>query len=138
MAGTPARPRASSTRYARPWRTSGQREGKRSIPAGPILSPASAALGRQEFRLMLGHQRVDDLAQRLALDDLRQLVEREVDAVIAHPALREVVGADALGAVARADLAAPLGGAGGVLLLPLMVVESRPQHGQRLGAVAVL
>ena len=81
------------------------------------------ALGRQQLGLMLGDQRVDDLAQRLALDDLRQLVEREIDAVVGHAALREIVGADALGAVAGADLAAALGGARGVLLLPLGVVE---------------
>src|SRR5262245_36897841 len=70
---------------------------------------ASPALGRQQLGLVLGHERVDDLAERLALDDLRQLVEREIDAVVAHPALREIVGADALGAVAGADLAAALG-----------------------------
>src|SRR4029453_13335947 len=55
----------------------------------------------QEFGLVLGHERVDDLAQRLALDDLRQLVEGEVDAVVAHAPLRKIVGADALGAIAR-------------------------------------
>ena len=58
--------------------------------------------------------------------------------MIAHPALREIVGADALGAVARADLAAARGGARGIELLALMVVEPRAQHRHRLGAVAVL
>src|SRR5947209_2682392 len=48
----------------------------------------------QQFGLMLRHQRVNDLAQRLALDDLRQLIEREIDAMIAHPSLRIIVGAD--------------------------------------------
>ena len=55
--------------------------------------------------------------KRFAFDHLRQLVEREIDAVIADAALRKIVGADALGAVARADLAAPVGRALGVLLL---------------------
>src|SRR5262249_59414504 len=75
------------------------------------------ALCRQQFRLVLGHERVDDLAQRLAFDHLRQLVKREIDAVVAHAPLRKIISADALGAVARADLAAPLGGARSVLLL---------------------
>src|SRR5215468_9152853 len=80
---------------------------------------------RQQFRLVLGHQRVDDLAQRLAFDHLRQLVKREIDAVVAHAPLRKIIGADALGTVAGADLAAPLGGARSVLLLTLEVVEPR-------------
>ena len=93
---------------------------------------------REQLGLMLGHQRVDDLAERFAFDDLRQLVEREIDAVVGDAALREIVGADALGAVAGADLAAPLGGARGVELLALVVVEPRAQHRHRLGAVAML
>ena len=52
--------------------------------------------------------------------------------------LRIIVGADALGAVAGTDLAAAFGGARGVLLLPLEIVEPRPQHGHGLGAVAML
>src|SRR5262245_16770894 len=86
-----------------------------------------AGLCCQQLSLMLGHQRVDDLAQRLALDDLRQLVERKIDAMIADPSLRKIVGADALGAVSGSDLAAPLGSAFGVTLLPLEVVKSGTQ-----------
>ena len=51
-------------------------------------------------------ERVDQLVERVARHDLVELVEGQVDAVVGHPALREVVGADALGAVARADLRA--------------------------------
>src|SRR5262245_12266289 len=117
-----------------------------AVSATSDMSPRASMVARsgracfrgQELGLMLGHERIDDLAQRLALDDLRQLVKREVDAVVAHAPLREIVGADALGAIAGADLAAPLGGAGGVLLLALVVVEPRAQHRHRLGAVAVL
>jgi hypothetical protein len=87
---------------------------------------------------MLGHQRIDDLAEGLAFHDLRQLVEREVDAVIADATLREIVGADAFGPVARADLAAARGGARRIKLLALMVVQPGAQHGHRLGAIAVL
>src|SRR5687768_13557246 len=87
---------------------------------------------------MLGHQRVDDFAERFALDDLRQLVEREIDAVVADAALRKVIGADALGTVAGADLPTPVGGARGVELLALVVVEARTQYRHGLGAVAML
>src|SRR5262249_12032985 len=93
---------------------------------------------RQQFGLVLGHERVDDLAERLALDHLRQFIEREIDAVVGHSPLREIVGADALGTVAGADLAAAFGGAGGVLLLPLEAVEPRAQHRHGLGAVPML
>ena len=56
---------------------------------------------RQPVGLVLGHQRVDDLAQFVAGDDARQIVERQVDAVVGDAALREIIGADALAAVAR-------------------------------------
>ena len=69
------------------------------------------AFGRQQLGLMVGDQRVDDLAQRLALDHLRQIVERQIDAVVGDAALREIIGADALGAIAGADLVLALGGA---------------------------
>src|SRR5215467_12655248 len=87
---------------------------------------------------MLGDERVDDLAERFALDDLRQLVERQIDAVIADATLWEIIGADALGAIAGADLAAPVRGALGVALLPLGVVELRPQQRHGLGTIAML
>ena len=77
------------------------------------------AFGRQQFGLVLGHQRVDDLVQRLAFHHLRQLVQRQIDAVIGDAALRKIIGADAFGAVAGADLPAPLGGALGVELAAL-------------------
>jgi len=104
----------------------------------PAKPSRPRAVIRQQRGLMLGHQRVDDLAQRLALDHLRQLVEREIDAVVGNAALREIIGADALGAVARADLPAPLSGARRVLLLTLEIVEPGAQHCHRFGAIAVL
>ena len=48
-------------------------------------------------------QRVHELGQ-LALHDVAELVQRQVDAVIGDARLRKVVGADALGAVAGAHL----------------------------------
>src|SRR3546814_1994261 len=57
---------------------------------------------RQSLRLILGDQRVDQLVH-LPLDDLGQAVERQVDPVVGHAPLREIIGADAFGAVARPD-----------------------------------
>ena len=70
--------------------------------------------GREQRRLVLRHERINDLLQRFAVEDLWQLVERQIDPMIGHPALREIVGADALGAVAAADLPAARSGAFGI------------------------
>src|SRR4051812_24163537 len=80
---------------------------------GVSLSPASRAAAavkasrtfieaRQPLGLVLGDQRADQLVQ-LALQYLGQPVERKIDPVVGHPPLREIVGADALRSVARAD-----------------------------------
>jgi len=53
----------------------------------------------QPFGLVMGNERVDHLAQ-IAGHDLRQRIERQVDPVIGHAALREIVGADPLRPVA--------------------------------------
>src|SRR3546814_14170589 len=58
--------------------------------------------------------------------------------MVGYAALGKVVGADALGAVAAADLALARGGALVDLPLALLVVEARAQHLHRLGAVLVL
>ena len=61
----------------------------------------------QLFGLALGLQGSDHVVQ-FAVHDERQLVEREVDAVVCQATLREVVGPDAVAAVAAADQATPL------------------------------
>ena len=71
-----------------------------------------------------------------AVHDLLQLVERQIDAVIGDAALRKVVGADALGAIAAAHLQAPRLRLRAVLLLLLGGQQARLQ--QRHGARAVL
>ena len=58
--------------------------------------------------------------------------------MVGHPALREVVGADALGAVAAADHRLPRLGLGAMRLAAHLLVDARAQHIHRLGAVAVL
>src|SRR5690606_581193 len=57
----------------------------------------------QLFCLKFLLQRPYDRVQ-VAAHDMRQLVQRQVDAVIGNPPLREVVRANALGAIARTDL----------------------------------
>ena len=63
----------------------------------------SQPLCREQLRLVVGDQRVDHLVE-LAHHHAVELVERQVDAVVGQPPLRKIVGADALRAVARADL----------------------------------
>ena len=58
--------------------------------------------------------------------------------MVGDPALREVVGADALAAVAAADLQAPRFGLRGVLALALGIEQLRLQALHRLVAVGVL
>src|SRR4249919_2836878 len=102
--------------------------------------PASVA-GRADIvsaDVASGFVRFTDLAQRLAFDHLRQLVQREINAVIAHAPLRKIIGADAFGAVAGADLTATLGGARRILPLPLVVVQPGTQDRHRLGTIPVL
>src|SRR5882672_1444182 len=64
---------------------------------------------REQLGLVLRGESVGELGQ-VAVHDVLDLVQREVDAVVGHAALREVVGANAIGAVAGADEALPLRG----------------------------
>ena len=77
-------------------------------PANDCLSSRRCALGGELGGLMLGGQRIDQFAQGFAGHHLRQLIKRQVDAVIGDAVLREIVGADALAAVAGADLLAAI------------------------------
>ena len=76
--------------------------------------PDKRVLRGEKRCLVVGHQRIDDLVQPDAVDHLGQLVERQVDAMVGDAPLRKIVGADALGAVAAADLAAPVGSPFGI------------------------
>ena len=88
---------------------SAARPARRAAPvahARAIGSSTGMALhGRELARLMIGDERVDQLVERRALEHRVELVQRQVDAMIGDAPLRKVVGADALRAVARADLA---------------------------------
>ncbi len=75
---------------------------------------------------------------QVAFHDGQQLVQREVDAVVGQAPLREVVGADAVAAVAAADQALARGGLLGGAFAAFLFLDARLQHLQRLGLVAVL
>ena len=86
---------------------------------------------------MLLLQGVEQLVQ-IARHHRFQPVQRQVDAVVGHASLREVVGADALGAVAAADLQAARGGLRRGLLLLLRRQQPGLQQGHRPRTVLVL
>src|SRR5262245_65323873 len=78
--------------------------GHRRRRCSGLAGPSSRFFGerRELLHLVLGGKCADQIVE-LAVHDALDLVEREVDAVVGHPALGEVVGADALRAVAGAD-----------------------------------
>lgn len=70
-----------------------------------------------------------------ALHRLIQTVERQVDAVVGHAALREVIGAIAVAAVAAAQQVAARGGFRLLTFGHFGGADARAQHRQRLGFV---
>src|SRR5579864_740525 len=90
-----------------------------------------------ELRLVFLLQGIDQLIE-VTVHDLRQTIKCQIDTVIGHAALRKVIGTDALGAVAAADLQAPRLRLGALLFLLLCGQQPCPQqcHGAR--AVLVL
>src|SRR5690606_16349296 len=92
---------------------------------------------RQLVGLEFLTQRFDDLLHR-AGHDFRQGIQGQVDAVIGDPALGKVVGADALGAVARTDQQLATVGDFLVGRGVLLVLQLGRQPGHGLGAVLVL
>jgi len=86
---------------------------------------------------MGGGERVEQFIE-IAVNHLLELVEREVDPVIGDAALREVVGSNALGAVARADQRLPVCSLTGLRLAHLPVLQPGGEHLHRAIAVAML
>src|SRR5436305_6047437 len=74
----------------------------------------------------------------IAREDAVELVERQADAMVGQPVLGEVVGSDALAAVAGADERFALLGSLGVLGPALVFVNARLEGPQGLGQVLVL
>ncbi|KAG5730129.1 hypothetical protein E4T56_gene4184, partial [Termitomyces sp. T112] len=81
-----------------------------------------------------GHQ----FAKPRPFEDFGQAVERQVDPVIGDAALREIIGADAFGAVAAAHHGLAGLSLGALCLVTHLFIEARAQHLHRLGAVLVL
>ena len=54
-------------------------------------------------QFFFGDERFDNLGQAGPLEHLVELVKRQIDAVVGHPPLWEIVGPDPLRAVARTD-----------------------------------
>src|SRR6185312_13747109 len=109
-----------------------------SAIAGAAGTSAIAAADRGEL-LGVGflRQRLGDLVE-VAVHDVGDPVEREVDPMIGDAALREVVRADALAAIAAADQALALGGLLGMALAAFLVAQPRREHRHRALAVAML
>ena len=110
---------AAAARPERHWRSG------RACSVAPLHSD------RRRFLELLGVVERDDGIEDLghvAFEHVLQLVRREVDAVIGDAALREIVGADLLGALAGADLAAAVLRDRVLLLAHLHLVEARAQH----------
>src|SRR5689334_6422930 len=65
---------------------------------------------RQFARLMFCNQSIYQLVERRAFQYFVELVQRQADAMVGDAPLREIVGADALRAITRANLALALRG----------------------------
>ena len=92
---------------------------------------------RELFRALGREERVDERVHA-PLEHVRQLVHRQLDAVVGHPVLGEVVRADLLGPLAGPDLRAPVGRLLGGRLLLRLLEEPRAQVPHRLLAVLQL
>src|SRR5215472_244837 len=102
--------------------------------AAAILRSGNAIAG-EAFPLVIGEQSVDDVIE-IAVENGFEVAGRETDAVIGQAILREVVRADLLAAVSRADLRAALACRLFFLFAQLRLVEVRAQ--QLHGALAIL
>src|SRR5215218_9898348 len=105
----------------------------RSRRGAAMSSRRAAALlrrGVEPAALLVVLQRRRDVVE-LAREQLVEVVDGELDAVVGDAALGEVVGADLLRPLARADLRAPVGGQLGLLLGELLLVEPRAQDPHR-------
>src|SRR5690606_17905288 len=110
--------------------------GRRPLASAPLnVQGPSLRQARQLLGLEFLAQGPDDIVE-VALKDLVELVESEVDAVIGDPPLGIVVGADALGAVAAADEAPA--GLGLLLRRRVLLGGLQPGLQQCHGAGAVL
>src|SRR5262249_49217645 len=120
------------------WRAAVARRRASPSPTWAASGVSRLLHGCELARVMLGDQSIDQLVERGAFQHLVELVQRQADAVIGDPPLGEIVGADALRAVARADLALALRGPRVGRLLALQLIEARAQHLHGKAAILML
>src|SRR5262245_33957265 len=108
-----------------------------SIAASLRSITSVARLFRELLRAVLLLERIDELVQ-VAVHHIRQLVEREVDAMVRDASLRKVVGADALRTVAASHLQHAGLRLRGLLLLLFRGEQACLQQRHRTRAVLVL
>src|SRR5579859_3897091 len=85
----------------------------------------SSKLLLQTLGFVVAHQSVDQSTE-LSFHDVRQLVERQADAVIRHAVLRGIVRADFFGAVASSNLPTAFRADGGLLFFEFHFVKTGP------------
>ena len=93
-----------------------------------ITSPIVIARGSEAFERLsaiFGGERVGELLE-IALEDLVEPMNGQLDPMVGEPVLREVVGADLLGSVTGADLCLPRRSKLGLLALALVPRRAAP------------
>src|SRR5690606_15205133 len=91
----------------------------------------------QLIRAVLARERIDHLVE-LAFENPVELVQREVDAVIGHASLREVVRANTLRSIPRADEALAARGRLALALRDLGVAQPGREERHRARAILML
>src|SRR5262245_13507859 len=115
----------------------------RNTPTNCILEPSLAQVpplcrrSRQGLALLLGAERLGELAE-IAVEHLVEAVDRELDPMVGHAVLREVVGPDLLRPLARPDLRPARRRKLGLLFLPFELVEPRAEDTHRLDSILEL
>src|SRR5439155_17170150 len=143
-----ARAPGQSRRYGSPRARARAAPPRRRAARGPPRRPAArwrpraplrrtSSRGVERLRLLARGEGVDDRVE-LAVEHALERVQREARPVVGDAALREVVGADLLGAVARADHGPAAGGDLRLLLVPRPLEQAGAEDLERLRLVLVL
>src|SRR5439155_24825748 len=101
----------------------------------PLFACASSLDCRQLCFDVVAHERFENGIE-IAFDKCREVVERDVNAMIGDAVLRKIVGADFLAALAGANLSASLGCVTSIFLGNFSFEQARAKDGQ--GACFVL
>ena len=91
----------------------------------------------KQIGLMLGGQRTKQFVH-ITIENRGNLVQRQVDAVVGNPTLREIVGTDALGTITRTNQRFTRAGNVCLLGAHLDILDPRRQHLHSRGLVGVL